>query len=143
MLDFVCPLRLDRSPDDRPITLLGRRHHKGLGVRPTTEVTWALDGSYGAFDALCGIDDEVLGPGYGHGAGTGSVIFAVKLDGREAWRSKRVEGGRPPVRATVKLDGARTITLSVLLVPPELMPKGVPDSPELDNAVWARPLLVR
>jgi len=65
------------------------------------------------------------------------------VDGKEVWRSEPVEGGKPPVPVHVSLEGAKTLTLAVTLVPPDLMPKGIPDSPELDNAVWARPLLVR
>ena len=143
VLDFVCPVRMDRSPDDRPITLRGQRYHKGVGVRPTTEITWELPHPCSAFEALVGIDDEVLGTGYGRGAGTGSVVLGVKVDGGDPWRTKSVEGGQPPVPVRVSLEGGKTLTLAVRLVPSELMPKGIPDSPELDNAVWARPLLVR
>jgi len=143
MLDFVCPIRIDRSPDSRPITLHGRRYFKGLGVRPTTTLTWKLDGTFKRFEALCGIDDEVLGPGYGRGGGTGSVIFVVLVDGKEAWRSDIARGGAEPVRAQVDLEGARSLTLKVIVVPADKMPGGRKDSTELDNAVWARPLLVR
>jgi hypothetical protein len=142
-LDFLCPVRVDRSPDGHVISLKGHRYYKGIGVRPTTELTFALGGRFKAFEAVCGIDDEVLGPDYGHGAGTGSVVFAVKVDGRVAFESPPVEGGREPVRARVPIEGAKTLTLVVSLVPPEKSPKGSADSPELDNAVWARPLLIR
>ena len=43
----------------------------------------------------------------------------------------------------VPVEGSKTLTLVVSLVPPEKTPKGAPDTPELDNAVWARPLLIR
>jgi hypothetical protein len=43
---------------------------------------------------------------------------------------------------SVPVEGARTLTLVVSLVSPALA-KGTPDTPELDNAVWARPLLIR
>ncbi len=142
-LDFLCPVRFDRSPDDNVITLGGQRFFKGLGVRPRTELTFDLGGRFRSFEALCGIDDEVLGPGYGRGAGTGSVVFSVKVDGRAAYESAPVEGGRDPVAVRVPVEGAKTLTLVVSLVPPEKTPKGSPDTPELDNAVWARPLLIR
>jgi hypothetical protein len=143
MLDFVCPVRRDQSPDGRVITLDQRRYFKGLGVRPHTELTYALDGKFASFKALCGVDDEVLGPGYGHGAGTGSVIFSVQVDGKTVFASEPVEGGRKPVAVHVPLAGAQTLTLIVSLVPQAKMPQGMADSPELDNAVWARPLLIR
>ena len=142
-LDFLCPVRFDRSPDDHVITLGGQPFFKGLGVRPRTELTFDLGGKFKSFEALCGIDDEVLGPGYGRGAGTGSVVFSVKVDGRAAYESAPVEGGRDPVAVRVPVAGAKTLTLVVSLVPPEKTPKGAPDTPELDNAVWARPLLIR
>lgn len=142
-LDFLCPVRVDRSPDNHIITLRGQRYYKGLGVRPRTELTFDLGGRFRTFEALCGIDDEVLGPGYGRGAGTGSVVFAVKVDGRAAFESAPVQGGRDPVAVKIPVEGARTLTLVVSLVPPEKTQKGAPDTPELDNAVWARPLLVR
>jgi len=143
MLEFLCPVRVDRSPDDRPIRLRGREYEKGLGVRPTTRLTYSLDGAYRRFDAVCGIDDEVLGPGYGRGAGTGSVVFAVLVDGKEVFRSPVVKGGHEPVRVHVPVEGAAELTLVVDLVPASLLPGGKKDSAELDNAVWARPLLVK
>lgn len=144
MLDFVCPVRIDRSPDGRPITLNKRPYFKGIGVRPRTELTFDLaGGGFKTFRALCGIDDEVLGPGYGHGAGTGSVVFLVQVDGRTVFTSEPVEGGKEPVPVSVPVVGAKTLTLIVSLVPETKMPKGMADGPELDNAVWARPLLIR
>ena len=143
MLDFVCPVRIDESPDGRSITLNGRTYFKGIGVRPRTELTYALQGRFKTFRALCGIDDEVLGPGYGRGAGTGSVVFIVQVDGRTAFSSEPVEGGKAPVPVSVPIAGAKTLTLIVSLVPEAKMPKGMADGPELDNAVWARPLLIR
>ncbi len=142
-LDFLCPVRVDRSPDNNIISLGGQRYFKGLGVRPRTELTFDLGGRFKTFEALCGIDDEVLGPGYGRGAGTGSVVFTVKVDGRVAFESPPVEGGRAPAPVNVSVEGAKKLTLVVSLVPPEKAPKGSPDTPELDNAVWARPLLIR
>jgi len=143
VLDFLCPVRIDRSPDGNVITLRGQRYFKGLGVRPRTELTYDLGGRFERFEAICGIDDEVLGSGYGRGAGTGSVVFAVQVDGRTVLETDPVEGGREPTRVSVPVAGAKTLTLVVALVPPAKAAKGGADSPELDNAVWARPLLIR
>ncbi len=143
MLEFLCPVRTDRSPDGHPIRLRGRLYDKGIGVRPRTELTYKLGKKYRRFDALCGIDDEVLGAGYGRGAGTGSVVFRVLLDGKEVFRSRKVLGGRAPVRIRIPVADKNELTLIVDLVPDALMPKGKKDSAELDNAVWAQPLLVK
>ncbi len=143
LLDFVCPVRFDRSPDGAPITLEGRRYFKGIGVRPTTEIRYEIEGKYARFEAECGIDDEVLGPGYGRAAGQGSVVFTVTGDGKRLFETPPVFGGKPPQKIRVDITGVQSLTLGVSLVPKELMPKGQADSPELDNAVWARPLLIR
>lgn len=142
-LDFLNPVRIDRSPDNNVISLGGQHYFKGIGVRPRTELTFDLGTRFRTFEALCGIDDEVLGPGYGRGAGTGSVVFTVKVDGKVAYESPPVQGGKAPAAVRLPVAGARTLTLIVSLVPPEKAPKGAPDTPELDNAVWARPLLIR
>jgi hypothetical protein len=142
-LDFVAPVRLDASPDGRRITLAKQTYFKGIGVRPRTEMTYELHGRFREFRALCGVDDEVLGPGYGHGSGFGSVVFSVIVDGKTVIEPKTKKGGQKPAAVRVPLKGAKTLTLVVDLVPRSLMPKGQEDSPELDNAVWARPLLVR
>jgi hypothetical protein len=143
LLDFVCPVRADRSPDGRPITLLGRRYDKGIGVRPYTELTYALDGGFREFRAVCGVDDEVLGPEYGRASGTGSVVFRVLVDGKLVAETDVLKGGGDPATLRVDIRGARRITLVAALVPPEKAPSGGSDTPELDNAVWARPILVR
>ena len=142
-LDFVAPVRMDASPDGRRITLGKRKFFKGIGVRPRTEMTYQLNEAFREFRVLCGVDDEVLGPGYGHGSGFGSVVFRVLVDGKTVFLSKPQKGGQRPAAVRVPLKGAKTLTLAVDLVPKSQMPKGRADSPELDNAVWARPLLVR
>ena len=144
MLEFICPVRIDQSPDGRPITLDKRRYFKGIGVRPHTELTFPLRGKYRIFQALCGIDDEIFLPGYGRGAGTGSVVFSVYGDGDKLlYRSPLVVGGQKPQAVRVDVTDMQTLKLVVALVPRGMMPKGRTDSPELDNAVWARPLLIR
>ena len=65
------------------------------------------------------------------------------MDGKEVYVSPPQLGGRDPARVKLDVAGAKTLTLEVGLLPKSKMPKGVIDSPELDNAVWARPLLIR
>ncbi len=142
-LDFVMPVHFDKSPDGNPIRLGGQRLFKGIGVRPRTELVYDLGAGFKEFRAPCGIDDEVRDPGYGHGSGEGSVIFTVLVDGVKKYESSPVVGGRDAVRVRVPVEGAKQLSLIVDIVPPDKMPGGVKDSPELDNAVWGRPLLVR
>jgi hypothetical protein len=70
-------------------------------------------------------------------------VFIVQVDGRTVYSSEPVEGGKAPVPVAVSVAGAKTLTLIVSLVPQAKMPKGMADGPELDNAVWAKPLLIR
>jgi hypothetical protein len=142
-LDFVAPIRIDRSPDGRPITLFRHTYAKGIGVRPRTELTYALDGAFREFRVLCGIDDEVLGPGYGKAGGLGSVVFVVEVDGKARYVSKPMRGRMKPASVKIDVTGAKLLKLIVTRVPKEQMPNNAEDSSELDNAVWAQPLLVR
>jgi len=142
-LDFVAPIRIDRSPDGRPITLFRHTYPKGIGVRPRTELTYALEGAFREFRVLCGIDDEVLGPGYGKAGGLGSVVFVVEVDGKVRYVSKPMRGRMKPASVKVDVTGAKRLKLIVTRVPKAQMPKNAEDSSELDNAVWAQPLLVR
>ena len=50
--------------------------------------------------------------------------------------------GKPAQRAPAPLERPAKVDRGGA-GPFEKMPGGVPDSPELDNAVWARPLLIR
>ncbi|MGQ0614908.1 MAG: NPCBM/NEW2 domain-containing protein [Planctomycetaceae bacterium] len=143
LLEFVCPVRMDKSPDGRPITLEHRRYEKGIGVRPRTELVYELDGAYREFRSVCGIDDEVLGNDYGRNGGSGSVVFSVFLDGKLAAETGVVTGGGKPEELKLDLRGVKRLALVVQRVPPSKMPAEAEDSPELDNAVWARPILIR
>ncbi len=143
LLEFVCPVRMDKSPDGRPITIDHRRYEKGIGVRPRTELVYELDGAFREFRAVCGIDDEVLGADYGRSAGNGSVVFSVFLDGKLAAETGVVTGGGTPEELKLDLRGVTRLALVVQLVPAAKMPAEGEDTPELDNAVWARPILIR
>ena len=72
------------------------------------------------------------------------MVFAIYADGKKIYESPEVvRGGQEPQRVRVDVSGVQQLRLVVGLVPAAKMPKGHPDSPELDNAVWARPLLIR
>ena len=64
--------------------------------------------------------------------------------GRKNWLfAGSMRGGKAASRLSLALGKARTLTLRVIVVPKANMPEGREDSTELDNAVWARPLLIR
>lgn len=68
--------------DGFPIRLNGRVYEKGLGVVPTSVVTYDLGGRCTRFLATVGVDDSVDDRGSG-----GSVVFSVLADGRTVFDS--------------------------------------------------------
>lgn len=73
-----------------PLQLGGRSHQKGLGMHATSRVEYDLEPADESFRATVGLDDSA-----GEG---GSVVFVVRVDGREAYRSEVLRGGDRPIR---------------------------------------------
>ncbi len=100
--------RKDRSYDGNPITLGGKRFYKGVGSHSYAEIKYDLRGGFVKFEAVVGIDDEVLPR-----PEKGSVIFRVKVDGVEKAATQAMKGGMAPVRLSVDLTGASSLSLVV------------------------------
>ncbi|MEV6521887.1 NPCBM/NEW2 domain-containing protein [Longispora sp. NPDC051575] len=105
------PVERDRSNgeddggDGAPLTLAGTVYPKGLGAHADSTVTYHLDRKCGRFTATVGVDDEI--------ADYGSVVFAVKVDGVEKYRSPLMTGTSTPVPVSVDITGARLVDLVV------------------------------
>lgn len=100
---------LDANFAGRPMRLSGTVVPKGIGTYPTSEITYRLDGSYSAFSALVGIDDE---------SPPGSIArFMVFLDQVLAYDSGPVRSGEPPRTVQVALPGVTELRLVVSEVP--------------------------
>ena len=101
-------LQLDKSFIAETITIGTRTYKRGLGTHPNSRVAIALKTGCRAFVADVGSD--LNGPTRKAG---GSVVFVVKTDGRERFRSKVMKPGGEPVAVRVDLAGSTRLELVV------------------------------
>lgn len=113
----------DYSPEDLLVTLAGKLQRRFIYAHSPASYTWKLDGSWQRFQATC-----ALGNGY-----AGSVVFVVKIDGRERWRSS-VLRGETKKNCDLALDGAKTL---------ELIVENGGDDFHRDHGFWFNPVLRR
>ncbi len=96
-------LQRNQSVWERPLTLGGKRCLRGLGVHAESEVVYALDGAYAAFEALAGAD----------GANRGTVVFEVYVDGELKWASGLTTRDDAPHPVLVDVTDAKELRLFV------------------------------
>ena len=113
-----------RSVDGHPLTLGGVVYPHGIGTHAESVFVIKLHGGATRFEALAGVDDEVHP--------RGSVVFAVRVDGKTAVQTRVLHGGDTPQRVSVDLTGAQTLTLRV---------SDGGDGIDYDHADWAGALL--
>lgn len=113
----------DYSPEDLLVTLGGKLQRRFVYAHAPASYTWKLDGSWQRFQATC-----ALGNGY-----AGSVVFVVKIDGRERWRSGIVRGAAQKA-CDIALGGAKTL---------ELIVEEGGDDRHRDHGFWFNPVLRR
>ncbi|MBW1599968.1 NPCBM/NEW2 domain-containing protein, partial [Streptomyces sp. JJ38] len=87
------------------VRIAGQEYAHGITVPSPSSVFIDLGRACASYEALAGVDDLTMG--------IGAVTFSVFGDGRELWRSGAVEGGEPPERVSVPLDGVETLRLDV------------------------------
>jgi alpha-galactosidase len=95
----------NRSVDDHPIFLDGKRFEHGVGTHANSTFRIALGGKGERFTATVGVDDEV--------GEKGSVVFKVIGDGRTLWESGILRGGNPAKEVSVALNGIKVLVLAV------------------------------
>lgn len=117
-------LQRNQSVWERPMTIAGRLFRRGLGVHAVSEVVYALDGRYAAFEALAGAD----------GANRGTIAFEVWVDGAKRWESGRMTWEDSPRPVRVDTAGASELRLKVL---------DGGDGNVGDHANWAEARLLR
>ncbi len=117
--DYGTP-QVGKSVIGKPLTLGGTVYEHGIGSHATSEVTIDLKGNAKLFTAMVGVDDET--------AGQGSVVFNISVDGKMAARTAVMKGGDKPVLIGAKLDGAKTMVLSI---------EDAGDNINNDHADWA------
>lgn len=107
------PVR-DRNVLGGPLSVNGRRHHKGWGVQSKTRLTFATAGGYKRFVSGFGIDDRVAGvTDPATGEPYADCVFRVYVDGKLRFEKAGVRWGRSHPRIELDVTGAKTITLEV------------------------------
>jgi len=118
-------VRLNRSVMNKPMTMAGRRYLRGIGTHAGSRIDYALPGGFKTFAATAGYDQEVRG---------GSVVFVVKGDDRELFRSPVAGRDTSPIEIRVPLDGVSRLSLIV---------EDAGDGIAADHANWADARLLK
>ena len=92
----------------RPMKIVDTQYSRGLYCHAVSKVVVRLPGPGKSFSAIVGVDSNEQTSG-----GRGSVVFAVKVNGKEAFRSPLMREGMAGVPVNVPLDGASEFTLEV------------------------------
>ncbi len=95
----------NRSVDNHPLFIDGKRYDHGLGTHAESVFRIALGGNAESFSAVVGVDDEV--------GQQGRVNFRVYGDGKLLWESGVLRGGDAAKAASVDLRGVKTLVLNV------------------------------
>lgn len=113
---------IGKSIDDNPLHVNGRLYLSGIGTHAPSRHVYRLPDNAKRFTVICGIDDE---------SGNGVVDFIIELDGKEVWRSGRMEG-RMSAAADIDVRGAKKISL----ITDEM------GSKNFDHADWVNPVVI-
>lgn len=119
-------LREDKSVEDAPLRLRGRRFARGLGTHAPSRLAYDIPRGYAWFEAQVGVDDETNG--------AGSVTVAVYLDGTSVFESPRLTGTSDAMTVRIPLGGARQIMLRA---------DTTDDGERFDHVDWADARLIR
>lgn len=92
-----------------PLRIGNQAYGHGLGTHAVSEIVVRLGRPARHFTADVGVDNN-----HDTGGQRGTVLFAVEVGGKEAWRSELCRGGQAPQSARIDLGGAREFTLRVL-----------------------------
>ncbi|MGC8641128.1 MAG: NPCBM/NEW2 domain-containing protein [Isosphaeraceae bacterium] len=119
-------LQVNRSVMNQLLRIGDRTFAHGLGTHASSELVFDLDQSYDRFEATIGVDAEM------RSYRTSSVVFIVKGDGRELFRSDVMRIDTPPQRVSVSLAGVCELRLIV---------SDAGDGINCDHADWAEAVL--
>jgi hypothetical protein len=117
---------------DREVKVNGVKSTRSLFLHPPANgfsvATYALDKKYARFKATVGINDGANG-----GAGSKTpLMFAVYLDGKDAWRSQPVQKCGETQECDIGVAGAGRLELRV----------NCPGDAYCAHAVWLEPIVV-
>jgi len=96
----------NKTIDNNPITLNGKKFEDGIGTHATS--SWILDlkGNAESFHAVVGVDDEMIGK-------TSSLEFKLIADGTTIWNSGIMHAGDKPKVIDISLDGVKQLLMVV------------------------------
>jgi alpha-galactosidase len=106
-----------------PLRIGGKQYEHGLGTHSVSEIVVRLPRAGKEFAADAGIDNN-----HDTAGKRGTVVFAVEIAGKEAFRSGVCRGGQPPLPVRVPLNGATEFILRVF---------DAGDGPSHDQSDWA------
>lgn len=92
----------------KPLRIADKEYTHGLYCHAVSKLVVGLPEPGRRFDAIVGVDSNDQTSG-----GRGSVVFAVRVGGNEAWRSDVIREGMPGVPVSVELKGATELVLEV------------------------------
>src|SRR5579862_125242 len=111
---------LNRSIDNNPLAIGGRRFRRGVGTHARSEFTVLLRRNALSFHSWVGVDDETQK--------RGSVDFQIYVDGVKKADSGVMRGGDPAKEISADLTGAQRVNLVV---------DDAGDGIDYDHADWA------
>ncbi|MGL4594124.1 MAG: NPCBM/NEW2 domain-containing protein, partial [Thermoguttaceae bacterium] len=111
--------RNNASVTGQGLQVAGQRYQKGLGTHPAGEIVFDLNGKHKVFRTLVGIDDRA--------PATGSVMFRVFLDGKQAFESEKVKYGEKAREIQLDVTGVNEL---------KLVCTDAGDGPQGDHANW-------
>jgi NPCBM/NEW2 domain len=97
------PYRRDAAVDGHALRLSGQAYDRGIGTQSRTLLAYRLKPGDRRFQALVGVDDRA-GP-------LGSVVFRVKVDGKNRFVSPAMSVRDTPAAIDIDLTGARVLIL--------------------------------
>ena len=96
--------RINRSAQNKPMSIAGQSFTNGLGTRASSQLILDLQGKSQSFSAKVGVDD-------GAGSGNGSVAFKVVGDNKTLWQSPVMHAGDAAREINVPLKRVKQLTL--------------------------------
>lgn len=116
----------EAANDGKLLSINGIGYLKGLGVNPTSDITYKLNGKFTQFATDIGIDDDV--------DQAGSAVFKILVDGKSRYTSPVMTGIDGKISIAIPLaKNAKTLRLVV-------EPNG--DDGSFDHADWANSRLL-
>jgi len=123
--------RKDTNVYGDPLVIGDTAYRKGLGCHAYSELLFALDGKYSAFETDIGLNDTARRSRWGY------VVFRILLDGETAFESPLLSWRDPPMHVGIVTRGAERLTL---IMDPGL--SGSEPANRTDHASWGNPVLL-